>query len=68
VPKPNCHRCEHFQVTWDKRTPYECRAFGFRSTRIPLLIVRETSGHDCQLFTPKPSARGEDTPSPDSTP
>ena len=68
MPKANCHRCEHFRVTWDERTPYECRAFGFRSLRIPLLVVRETSGHDCQLCTPKPRAASEATPPPGSTP
>lgn len=50
MPRPNCHRCRFFRVTWDERTPYECRAYGFRSRRLPARVVRESSGDDCQLF------------------
>ena len=50
MPRPHCHRCRHFRVTWDEGTPYECRAYGFRSARLPTRVVRESSGDDCQLF------------------
>ena len=63
---PNCHACAHFRVTWDKRVPYECRAFGMRTSRLPSVVVRQESGRDCQLFRPKarPSAAGE-SPTPE---
>jgi len=61
MAKPDCHRCRLFRVTWDDRLPYECQAFGFRSSRIPSLVVRETSGHDCQLFEPKAEATRDAT-------
>lgn len=50
MARPDCHRCRFFRVTWDARLPYECRAFGFRSARLPALVVRESSGAECQLF------------------
>ncbi len=60
---PNCHRCSHFRVTWDAAFPYECRAYGFRSRRVPSVVVLETSGQPCQLFTRKPRTTGPN-PSP----
>ena len=59
MPKPNCHRCRHFRVTWDEAVPYACEAFGFRSSRIPSLVVRETSGEACRLFAPKEGPRDD---------
>ncbi|MFP4058029.1 MAG: uracil-DNA glycosylase [Candidatus Brocadiia bacterium] len=61
---PNCHRCRFFSVTWDRRLRYACRAFGFRSARIPSIVVRETSGHECSLFQPKDSREGDESASP----
>jgi len=59
VAQPNCHACTSFRVTWDPTLPYECTAYGFRSKRLPSLVVRRTSGKDCDLFRPKPG-RGAD--------
>jgi len=56
MPEPACHRCRFFRVTWDEDLPYECRAFGFRSDRLPSLVVRDTSSRDCQLFEPREGA------------
>jgi hypothetical protein len=60
MAKPNCHACRFFRVTWDERLPYECEAFGFRSSRLPALVVRETSGKHCSLFRPKAAREAED--------
>ena len=57
MPKPNCHRCRHFGVTWVEAMPYECRAFGFRSSRLPSIVVRQNSGEDCKLCEPKAETR-----------
>ena len=59
---PNCHACVHFRVTWDKRVPYECRAFGMQTSRLPSLVVRRESGQDCQLFRPKAGPPSPDPP------
>ncbi len=48
-----CIRCRYYQVTWDARRPYGCRAHGFKTHRNPAVVVYETSGIECQLFEPK---------------
>jgi hypothetical protein len=55
-----CYKCRYYQVTWDARQPYGCRAHGFKTSRNPSEIVFETSGIECQLFKPKirKSSRG----------
>lgn len=54
MAEPNCHACQHLRITWDKNLPYECKGFGFQSKHLPSLVVRQTSGKDCELFRPKP--------------
>jgi hypothetical protein len=49
-----CIKCRYYQVTWDPRLPYGCRAHAFKTHRNPSIIVYETSGIECQLFEPKP--------------
>ena len=50
----DCHRCEYYYVTWEERTPHGCRAMGFKSRRLPSLVVRETTpGMDCLKFKRK---------------
>ena len=51
-----CYKCRYYQVTWDVRQPYGCRAHGFKTHRNPSLIVYESSGIECQLFEPKKPA------------
>jgi hypothetical protein len=48
-----CHKCRHYQVTWDARLPYGCRAHGFKTRKNPALAVYEASGIECQLFESK---------------
>ncbi|RMH52763.1 MAG: uracil-DNA glycosylase [Zetaproteobacteria bacterium] len=47
---PDCRRCRHLQITWQPERPYGCRAFGFRSKRLPALEVRLASGTPCLRF------------------
>jgi len=47
---PLCLQCKHFYVTYDIRQPRGCRAFGFKSRRIPADIVQSSSGKLCTLF------------------
>jgi len=49
----SCVKCRHYQVTWNPRQPYGCRAHGFKSLRNPAQVVFEASGMDCQLYEPK---------------
>lgn len=52
-----CRNCRHYQVTWDPALPYGCRAHGFKSRKNPAAVVFESSGIECQLYTPKRSSR-----------
>ncbi|MDR0620939.1 MAG: uracil-DNA glycosylase [Deltaproteobacteria bacterium] len=55
APKPNCHNCRHYFVTWEPQTPHGCRALGFKSLYLPHVQVHRTSGQPCQLYSPKKS-------------
>lgn len=49
----DCFQCKYFYVTWEPANPRGCKAFGFKTARIPSDVVLETSGEDCLKFTPK---------------
>jgi len=51
---PDCTTCRHFQLLWGAERPRVCNAYGFRSQSYPSIVVRETSGLDCQLYAAKP--------------
>ncbi|HSR11850.1 MAG TPA: hypothetical protein VLS90_10435, partial [Thermodesulfobacteriota bacterium] len=51
--KPDCFRCRHFFVTWDRNFPRGCRALGFKSREMPHLKVEEASGMGCLKFERK---------------
>jgi hypothetical protein len=50
-----CIQCRYYQITWEARQPYGCRAHGFKTHRNPSMVVYENSGMECQLFEPKKS-------------
>ncbi|KIX14164.1 uracil-DNA glycosylase [Dethiosulfatarculus sandiegensis] len=52
--RPNCFKCRHFALTWQKQRPYICKAMGFQSRTIPWQVVVRTSGKPCLLYSPKP--------------
>lgn len=52
--KPNCHKCKHFYVTWDKNFPKGCTFYGFKTKKLPSTSVQEASGGKCLAFEPKP--------------
>jgi hypothetical protein len=51
--KVNCYLCIHFKITWEPKFPYSCRAHGFKGPQIPSVVVFNSSGEQCLLFTPK---------------
>lgn len=53
-----CFKCAYYFVTWDKNHPRGCRYFGFKGSRTPSLVVRQSSGEDCKMFTPKGMKKG----------
>ena len=54
-----CRNCRYYQVTWDPALPYGCRAHGFKAKKNPATVVYESSGIECQLYTPKRRGHGE---------
>lgn len=48
-----CFKCKYFHITWDSKQPRGCKAYGFKTAKLPSIIVKETSGQDCTLYTPK---------------
>ncbi len=54
---PDCMRCRHLQITWQPDRPYGCKAFGFKSKRLPALEVRMASGEQCLRFEAKSTKR-----------
>ena len=51
--KVDCLKCKHFYVTWDEKLPRGCRAMGFKSKEMPLMVVRQASGRECLGFERK---------------
>ncbi|RJP74332.1 MAG: uracil-DNA glycosylase [Ignavibacteriales bacterium] len=48
-----CRKCFYFQVTWEKDHPYACKAFGFKTKKMPSMDVFINSGKECLKFLPK---------------
>jgi hypothetical protein len=49
----DCHRCEHYYVTWERTFPHGCRAVGFKSSQLPSIVVRVNSGRECLSYQEK---------------
>jgi len=57
----DCHRCNHYFVTWDEQRPHGCRAMGFKSRVFPSTLVRSCSdGMACRLYAEKSRRRPVD--------
>jgi len=48
-----CQRCKSYYVTWEKKKPHGCRAYGFKSETIPSIVVRQSSGMACSFYEKK---------------
>jgi len=51
--KVNCMKCKYYYVTWDKEHPRGCKIFGFKTKKMPSVLVYESSGQECMNFTKK---------------
>jgi len=45
-----CQRCKFYYVTWEKNKPHGCRAYSFKSQTLPSVIVKQSSGLDCNFY------------------
>jgi hypothetical protein len=57
--QPQCRNCKNYFITYDPAKPHGCRALGFKSQRLPSMVVFESSGIACQLFVARPVAGGK---------
>ena len=53
--RPNCFKCRHLLITWERGRGYACRAMGFKSQVVPWRVVVKESGMPCLMFEPKPA-------------
>ena len=56
---PDCWQCRYFAISWDPRTPYQCRMMGFKSRMIPSFEVFRADGNHCRGYVPKTSETAE---------
>ena len=45
-----CIGCKYYFVTWDTKAPKGCKYFGFKSMKMPCIVVRESSGNECAFY------------------
>ncbi|MCL2077861.1 MAG: uracil-DNA glycosylase [Oscillospiraceae bacterium] len=50
---PNCFNCIFFTVTWEPKYPKACKFFGIKGTRLPSVVVFNSTGEPCKAFTKK---------------
>jgi len=48
-----CQKCKYYYVTWQSSKPHGCKAYGFKSLQIPSMVVKQSSGLNCNLFMQK---------------
>lgn len=49
-----CRDCKHFYITFDRATPYGCKAYQIQSAIQPSQVVkRANNGQDCIGFSQK---------------
>jgi hypothetical protein len=55
----DCHKCEHYYVTWDEHFPHGCKAMKFKSKQLPSVSVFVSSDIECLLYKIKSTFRGK---------
>ncbi|MDP2302067.1 MAG: uracil-DNA glycosylase [Ignavibacteria bacterium] len=48
--RPDCRKCVHFFITWNKSFPYGCKVYGFKSKNLPSIEIIKASGISCLKF------------------
>ncbi len=48
-----CRKCRYFYITWDKRFPNGCKAYGIKTKYLPSVVVLRTTGKGCACYQPK---------------
>ena len=56
---PNCHDCQFFYVSWDKKFPMGCKYLNFKGKHLPSMEVLAATGKHCCWFQPKPGCEAK---------
>lgn len=49
--EPNCNKCKHYFITFDKHASKGCKIFGIKSNMLPSLVVKQANnGTPCKGF------------------
>jgi hypothetical protein len=48
-----CVNCRHYYVTWDYNASKGCKAYGFKSSQAPSMLVKQSTGADCLQYERK---------------
>ncbi len=48
-----CIKCKHYQSSYNARTPRMCKLYGFESQVMPYILVKQSTGSDCQEYSPR---------------
>ena len=51
--KIDCFQCEHFNITWESKTPRACKLYGFKTASMPSVVFYNTTGSQCVGFKKK---------------
>ena len=43
----------YYYITWDALYPKGCKIYGFKSSNLPSILVKQSSGVSCNRFSPK---------------
>jgi hypothetical protein len=52
-------RCKHYHVTFEPLAPRGCKLYKFKSTLMPYVLVKQTTGKDCEAFELKVKKNGD---------
>lgn len=55
-----CMKCKHYHVTFDPSAPRGCKLYGFKSSVMPYVLVKQSTGHDCTSFEEKVKKNTDD--------
>ena len=53
-------KCKHYHVTFDVSAPRGCKLYQFKSTTMPYILVRQSTGKDCHSFEERTKKSGDD--------
>ena len=54
IDRPDCFKCIYFSLTWEQKTPRQCKLYGFKTASMPSVIFYNTTGSQCVGFRKKP--------------